>query len=190
VPEALSEVLEVRTVDFLSELAYAEVRMHGVAAKRKVIHFGWVYGYESWQLTPGPPIPPGLLEVRDRVADVIGIEPPAFEQVLVTEYPPGSGIGWHRDAPMFGPVVMGVSLGGACLLRLRPQSSGRTQFEIRLEPRSVYVLAGAARAVWQHSIPPTSERRYSVTFRTIAAGWRRKLVATNTVADAEFKEVS
>jgi len=31
----------------------------------------------------------------------------------VTRYPPGAAIGWQRDAPMFGPTVVGVSLGAA-----------------------------------------------------------------------------
>jgi alkylated DNA repair dioxygenase AlkB len=29
------------------------------------------------------------------------------------------------------------------------------------------VLAGEARWKWQHSIPPTKEERYSITFRTL-----------------------
>jgi hypothetical protein len=29
-------------------------------------------------------------------------------EVLLTRYPPGAGIGWHRDAPMFGPEVVHV----------------------------------------------------------------------------------
>ena len=36
-----------------------------------------------------------------------------------------------------------------------------------LEPRSAYVLGGAARSGWEHSIPPTKSLRYSVTFRTL-----------------------
>jgi alkylated DNA repair dioxygenase AlkB len=36
-----------------------------------------------------------------------------------------------------------------------------------LTPRSRYVLAGAARSFWQHSIPPTKDVRYSMTFRTL-----------------------
>ena len=37
-------------------------------------------------------------------------------EVLVTEYAPGAGIGWHRDAPMFG-MVAGISLLSACRFR-------------------------------------------------------------------------
>jgi len=31
------------------------------------------------------------------------------------------------------------------------------------------VLTGAAREVWEHSIPPVEALRYSVTFRTLRA---------------------
>jgi alkylated DNA repair protein (DNA oxidative demethylase) len=40
-------------------------------------------------------------------------------------------------------------------------------WELTLEPRSGYVLAGEARRSWQHSIPPAKELRYSITFRTL-----------------------
>jgi DNA oxidative demethylase len=30
-----------------------------------------------------------------------------------------------------------------------------------------YVFAGEARRSWEHSIPKTKERRYSITFRTL-----------------------
>jgi alkylated DNA repair dioxygenase AlkB len=39
--------------------------------------------------------------------------------------------------------------------------------EVSLEPRTAYVLAGAARFAWQHSIPATKALRYSITFRTL-----------------------
>jgi alkylated DNA repair dioxygenase AlkB len=38
-----------------------------------------------------------------------------------------------------------------------------------MEPRSAYVLAGAARFAWQHSIPATTALRYSITFWTLKA---------------------
>jgi DNA oxidative demethylase len=46
-------------------------------------------------------------------------------------------------------------------------------WEVELEPRSGYVLGGAARSSWQHSIPATKDLRYSITFRTLRAS--RKL---------------
>lgn len=35
-----------------------------------------------------------------------------------------------------------------------------------LEPRSLYVMQGPIRWLWQHSMPPARELRYSITFRT------------------------
>jgi alkylated DNA repair dioxygenase AlkB len=74
--------------------------------------------------------------------------------------PPG-----FRDVPDF---LSGVSLGASCVMRFRRGS--RPDRELRrvpLAPRSAYVLSGAARAAWQHSVPPVSALRYSITFRTL-----------------------
>jgi alkylated DNA repair dioxygenase AlkB len=35
-----------------------------------------------------------------------------------------------------------------------------------IAPRSIYTMQGAARWQWQHSVSPTKELRYSITFRT------------------------
>jgi alkylated DNA repair protein (DNA oxidative demethylase) len=40
-------------------------------------------------------------------------------------------------------------------------------YEVELAPRSAYVLAGAARSNWQHSIPPVPDLRFSITFRQL-----------------------
>jgi alkylated DNA repair dioxygenase AlkB len=148
-------------------LEFGEVKMRGQVARRRTAHFGWVYSYESWRIEPGPPIPEFLLPLRQRAAALAGVGADDLAEVLVTEYAPGAGIGWHRDAPMFG-VVIGISLLGACRFRFqRGTGEARETRVVTLEPRSVYVLTGAARWQWQHSIPPTRERRYSVTFRTL-----------------------
>jgi alkylated DNA repair dioxygenase AlkB len=41
-------------------------------------------------------------------------------------------------------------------------------FKQTLAPRSIYLLRGAARWDWQHSVSPTRSLRYSITFRTSA----------------------
>jgi alkylated DNA repair protein (DNA oxidative demethylase) len=173
-PEGLVYVGEFVSADeermLLGELRMLEFRefsMHGVTAKRRVLHFGLLYAYETWRLTEGPPIPEYLLPLRTRCADLIGVSPEELPEALVTEYRPGAGIGWHRDAPMFGTVV-GVSLGGTCRMRFqRGKGEQRETTEVLLEPRSVYVLAGPARTEWQHTIPATKELRYSITLRTL-----------------------
>lgn len=151
----------------IGALAFNEIRMRGQVARRRTIHFGWLYGYESWRIEPGPPMPDFLLPLRERSAVLTGIEADTLAEVLVTEYPPGAGIGWHRDAPMFGTVV-GVSLLATCRFRLqRGKGETRETRTLLLEPRSAYVLDGGARWQWQHSIPPMAALRYSITFRTL-----------------------
>jgi len=118
-------------------------------------------------VSPGPALPEFLLGLRDRCAALAGVEGAELAEALVTEYPAGAGIGWHRDAPAFG-LVVAVSLLGRCRLRLRRGKPGAWETrEVFLEPRSAYLLSGKARTVWQHHIPPTREPRYSITFRTV-----------------------
>jgi alkylated DNA repair dioxygenase AlkB len=95
------------------------------------------------------------------------VEPDAFEHVLVTEYGPGAGIGWHRDKPVFGQVV-GVSLLAPCVLRFRRKVNAKwDRVNVLAEPRSGYHLAGPARSEWEHSILRVDALRYSITFRTM-----------------------
>lgn len=169
-PDFVTEDEERRFVGLFDELAFDEVRMRGQAAKRTVAHFGYRYGYETWALTPAEPQPSALDELRARAAAVVDAAPELFVETLVTRYPPGAGIGWHRDAPMFGPAVVGVSLLSPCTLRFqRRTATARTTYTLELAPRSLYVLSGPARWTWQHSIAATPGLRYSVTFRTLAA---------------------
>jgi alkylated DNA repair dioxygenase AlkB len=168
-PDFVREEEERAMVAEFETWEFEEVRMHGRSARRTVVHFGYRYGYESWQLVPADRLPSSLEWLRDRSAALAGIEPAEVAETLVTRYPPGAGIGWHRDAPRFGPNVVGVSLLSPCALRFQRRSGDeRRVFALELEPRSAYVLAGAARWSWQHSIPTTTDLRYSVTFRMLA----------------------
>jgi alkylated DNA repair dioxygenase AlkB len=167
-PELLTEADERALLDELERLDFHEIRMHGVVAKRTARHFGVDYDYERRAaVREAEPIPHWLLPVRERAAELAGVEPDELAEILVQRYPAGAQIGWHRDAPAFG-IVVGVSLGSAARMRFRRDTGGeRHTFELELEPRSGYVLAGAARDAWQHHVPPAKALRYSITFRTL-----------------------
>jgi alkylated DNA repair protein (DNA oxidative demethylase) len=170
-PELVSLDEERSLLAALAALDYREVRMHGQIARRTVRHFGFDYDYGSFRLTETEALPVELHEVRERCARLAGIPVTTLAQSLITRYPSGSVIGWHRDAPAFGPTVVGLSLGSACLLRFqRGKADNRRVYEVELAPRSAYVLAGAARSSWQHSIPPVLDLRFSITFRQLR-GW-------------------
>jgi alkylated DNA repair dioxygenase AlkB len=111
------------------------------------------------------------------MAAALGRPAEAFRQVLINEYRPGAGIGWHRDKAQFGEVV-GVSLLHPCVLRFR-RKAGATwdRASLTVEPRSAYLLSGPARTFGEHSIPPLDQLRYSITLRTLVA-------STQTVASS------
>lgn len=172
----ISEDDERRVVELIAGLRFSAVVMRGVAAKRRTAHFGRSYEFESFKVGPAPPIPEFLLPFRERAAFLASHRPDEFIEALVSEYSPGAAIGWHRDAPPFG-VIVGLSLLAPCTMKFRPwpvpaKGALRGKKRIRLpsqtlEPRSVYVIDGQARANWQHHIPPAEALRYSVTFRTL-----------------------
>ncbi len=167
-PDFLTEEEERVLEEELSQLTFREIHMHGVVARRTVVHYGWDYGYESWRLTPAPPVPRFLEAVRARCAAAAGLEPGALEELLISRYPPGASIGWHRDAPMFGPCVIGVSLLGTARMRFRRKVGDSFQTAVlELAPRSLYLMAGASRSQWQHTLSPVKTLRYSLSFRTV-----------------------
>ena len=167
-PELITAEEERTLLEHIERLTFAEIRMHGVVAKRTARHFGLDYDYDSRGIvTDVDPIPDWLLGVRQSGAALAGVDAEDLVEALVQRYPEGAQIGWHRDAPMFGTVV-GVSLLSASRMRFRRDAGGeRLAWEVVLEPRSGYVLAGEARTAWQHHVPPTKELRYSITFRTL-----------------------
>ena len=166
-PEMITASEESDLLAILGDLGFDPIVIRGQAARRTARHFGLDYDYEARTPMPGERVPDWLLPVRERAAELAEVEADELVEILVQRYPPGSTIGWHRDAPAFG-VVVGVSLGGPSRLRFqRGKGEAREVYEVVLEPRSGYVLTGKSRTSWQHSIPPTKDLRYSITFRTL-----------------------
>jgi len=155
----------------LRVLPFREFEFHGYTGKRRVVSFGWQYDFTASRLRKADDIPDFLLALRRVAAEFAGIEPEELQHVLVTEYGPGAGIGWHRDKAVFGQVV-GVSLLAPCVFRLRRAAGVRKWERAKLlaEPRSAYLLSGPARSVWEHSIPQVPALRYSITYRNLLEG--------------------
>ena len=152
----------------LRELPVRPFQFHGHQGKRRTVSFGWQYEFSgSGKLRKADDIPEFLLPLRAVAASFARVAPEAFEHVLVIEYGPGAGIGWHRDKPVFGEVV-GISLLAPCVLRFR-RKVGATweRANVTAEPRSAYHLTGPARSEWQHSILRVDALRYSITFRSV-----------------------
>lgn len=154
-PAFIDAAEEAALLDAIGALPLEQARHREYTARRRVAIFD---------------TPPGFLfPVRDRLAAWMGLPATELSFTLINEYTPGTPLGWHRDSPEYEQVA-GVSLGSTCRMRFRPYppSKGRSRdaLEIVLEPRSAYIMRGAVRWAWQHSVPAVKALRYSITFRT------------------------
>ena len=166
-PDLISPEQEAALAAWLGTLDFAPYEFQGYLAHRRVVSFGLRYDDRTRQVGPSAPIPAELLGLREKVAAFVGVAPGELQHVLINEYRAGVQIGWHRDRPQFQDVA-GVSLLSPCLFRLRRRTAtGFERAALTLAPRSAYVMQGPARNLWEHSIPPAEQLRYSVTFRTL-----------------------
>lgn len=155
-------------LELFQAMTYRDIVMRGQVAKRRVCCFGCDYVYTARAVVPTVPMPPAIDRLRGRVEALLS-DGSVLAQAIVTVYPPGAGINWHRDAPVFGPSIVGVSFGSEARLGLK---QGSFVHRIRLAPRSAYVLTGPARTSWLHRVAPATSTRYSVTFRSLTASTR------------------
>jgi alkylated DNA repair dioxygenase AlkB len=168
----VSETEEQQLILEIQKLELAPFKYYQFTGKRRTASFGWQYEFGASGITMAPEMPQFLLPLRARAGALFNIEPEMLIQANVIEYSIGSPIGWHRDIPQFG-VVVGVSLNAPCRMRFRKYSRGRSKIKrdetlsIDLRPRSVYLMSGVSRDIWQHSIPPVKELRYAIMMRTL-----------------------
>jgi alkylated DNA repair dioxygenase AlkB len=156
-PEFVTPAEERALLANISTLAFTNAHYKEYTAKRRIVV------YDS-------AVPDFLKPLRGKTAQWLGIAEDDFRHALVSEYRPGTGVGWHRDMPDFA-VIAGISLAAPARMRFRPypprKVPARERLGIELEPRSAYVMRNDVRWQWQHSIAPTEALRYSITFRTL-----------------------
>jgi alkylated DNA repair dioxygenase AlkB len=164
----VSPASEGRLISAIRSLPLQPFQFGQFEGKRRVASFGFRYDALR-QLQPAEPIPAWLEEI---VAEVERFGGPAtrIQQVLCTEYDVGVGIGWHRDKPHFDK-IFGLSLASGCKFRFR-RSTGKSweRYTLDADPRSLYMMSGDSRQIWEHSIPAVQAPRYSLTFRTMSDG--------------------
>ena len=166
--DLLSAAEEKGYVRGFEKLPFKPFEFHGYLGNRRIVSFGWRYDYGAAQLRKADAVPEFLVPLRAIAARFAGLQAEELVHTLVTEYAPGAGIGWHRDKPNFGKVAA-LSFCSPCRLRFRRKKGDEWERRaMEVAPRSGYLLDGAARHVWEHSIPPMETLRYSVTFRTMA----------------------
>jgi alkylated DNA repair dioxygenase AlkB len=169
-PDFISHEEESLLISQLSSIDLQTFLFRGYEAKRRVISYGYDYHFDSRSISEGLPIPSELNWLLERTAKKLDLAPAEIKEVLVTHYPENSVINWHRDAPPF-ELIAGVSLQSDCNFRLRPYlkelQNRKSIVKVPVARRSLYVMKGASREDWEHSIQPVKNPRYSITFRTL-----------------------
>lgn len=171
--DAATEDALIRTIDtqpWITEL------------KRRVQHYGWRYDYKARSVTSDLRIgalPDWLQSYAVRLQQA-GYFPEMPDQVIINEYLPGQGISAHIDCvPCFTDTIASLSLGSPCVMDFIHSKTGEKS-SLLLEPRSLLVLTGDVRYVWQHAIAQRKTDRYngqiiqrtrriSLTFRKVIA---------------------
>jgi alkylated DNA repair dioxygenase AlkB len=169
-PDFITEAEEMKLIKSIEKLDLRNMKFHEYEAKRKVMSFGLGWSFTEQKLKQGEPIPNDFNFLVERIASQIHIARECIAQFLVTEYPVGSLINWHRDAPPF-ETIAGVSLLSDCVFKLRPHEKEKQTraavISLPVQRRSLYTMTGVAKTGWQHSTAPVSKARYSLTFRTL-----------------------
>jgi alkylated DNA repair dioxygenase AlkB len=169
-PEFISDKEERELLEYIATLELHTFHFQGFEAKRKVASFGYDYSFDRKTLTQGQSIPKIFTPLISTVADKLALAADEFSELLVTQYPIGAVINWHRDAFPF-EVVVGLSLSSDCIFRLRPhdktKQNRKSILSFPVARRSLYVMKGDSRYNWEHSTAPVHEVRYSITLRTL-----------------------
>ena len=170
IDDFISEEEEDMLCRIISRLTLKTFVFRGYEAKRKVMSYGYDYHFDSRSISKGEAIPAEFNFLIEKVEKHLNIPASEFTELLVTEYPAGSVINWHRDAPPY-ELIAGISLVSDCKFKLRPydkskQSRGST-IKVPVKRRSLYVMKDEARQDWEHSIDVMKQPRYSITLRTL-----------------------
>jgi alkylated DNA repair dioxygenase AlkB len=169
-PDFITEAEETELLKTIFEIELHSFHFQGYEAKRRVASFGYDWNFEKRQLSKGKEMPAVFDWLIEKTANHIAIVKNDFAELLVTEYPVGSVINWHRDAPPFN-IIAGISLASDCIFRLRPYEKSRQQrgslISFPVQPRSLYMIRDKARTDWEHSTAPVKAVRYSITLRSL-----------------------
>ena len=166
---------------------------------RRVIQYGYLYGYTGGALEPTDPIPEIYSSMMDRFQKIIGekFSPdplliksnqtqfekeggpmgghgglPQFDQLIINQYLPGQSIAPHIDKPsQFGPYIVCVTLGSG--VEIQFSKTGEETTSIYVEPNSLYIMSGDARYTWKHGI--ASRKSDLVADKKIVRGTRISL---------------
>ena len=129
---------EAALIHAIGDVTFSAFEMRGVVARRRVAFFGQAYDATR----PAEPMPDFLRPLRQRAADWAGIDADALAMALINAYRPARRSGGTATRPSTD-IVIGVSLGSPCRMRLRPYvGAGRARRRWRAAHRHARARAG------------------------------------------------
>jgi alkylated DNA repair dioxygenase AlkB len=175
--DAITPTEERDLIAGIEEIDLPHFQFQAWLSKRRTRSFGWRYDFRNPSFGPSDPIPGFLRPLKAVAADFAGVADDDLVQTSVIKYEIGAGIGWHKDRPELDAVI-GVSLASEATMRFRRRSgSAFERTSVALPPRSIYLLDGEVRYEWEHSIPPVTTPRWSITFRGLSEKGKRRIQA-------------
>ena len=162
-----------------SVLGLIDLEPWRVDLKRRTQHYGARYDYTTKKLLYDvEPLDKcygivGLINcltpLFHTLCDVEGIKRSDIQQCIVNEYTSGQHISPHIDSPIFGPIVLTVTIGDTQEFKMTNKITSQS-YSISPWNGCVVALTGDARNLWTHQTIGVKEsgfRRISVTFRSI-----------------------
>jgi alkylated DNA repair dioxygenase AlkB len=149
---------------------------------RRVQHYGYKYNYYGTGVEKASPIKEEFMFVKKRLEEYIKLKigkDVNFDQVIINEYIPPQGIGYHIDHTLlFDEFIVSLSLESDINMNFKKDDNIE---EKRLFRRSAFIIYGVKSnscRMWQHSIPSRltdvwesqkikRSRRVSLTFRQL-----------------------
>lgn len=162
VPNYVTSDLADRIMKALIDLPESDwAGVSSSATSRRVLHYGWTYGYRGTGLTIAPAIPDQFAELlvparlanhQQLSATSFAVAPP--DQLIIDRYLPDQGIAPHvDDTRLFGDAVACITLGSGCeIIFMRKIGDSTDVFRHYVEPGSLYMMTGQSRYEWAHSI--------------------------------------
>jgi alkylated DNA repair dioxygenase AlkB len=165
-PEFLTPTEESLLLGIFRSLSFQNAPFREYTARRRIVAYGWLSGTDSE--AKQAKLPHFLRPLSRKISKWLNIAEARVRQAVITEYQPGTPLGFHRDREATDHIV-GISLGAWCQMRFRPLGSKDPAdiLALELEPRSAYIMQNESRSLWQHGVSPTKALRYSITFRTL-----------------------
>jgi alkylated DNA repair dioxygenase AlkB len=183
VSDLITEAEERTLVSRLEQLELPHFVFQRWISRRRTKSFGYVYDFKDSRFSASDPIPAFLHPLRDLAATFANVSALSLVQASVIKYEPGAGIGWHIERPELSTVV-GISFNSATVMRFRRRlAKGYLRSNQLLPPRSAYHLTGEVREVWEHSILPGEQLRWSVTFRGLSDQGTDRLKQSGSLAE-------